>query len=83
MTFAYVIKVRDETSLTRPNLYFHGWGERRWTERGMIAPAQFSHHFDKAFVVEASTLACAKMVADILAKQVSTPSWRAWVARIE
>lgn len=76
--FSYVVKGRDEMFPGRPNLYFYGWGASQKTPNRTVA--QFGYEVEKALVVEASTKECAKMVADILANGVRSPSIKTWVS---
>ncbi len=80
MSYAYLIKGYDHMFPGRPNFYYYGRGPSQ-SQPGKIANL-FGGDIDKAFIVEASSDWCAKMVAEIIANGLTTPSIKTWAVQL-
>lgn len=79
MNVLYLIKAHDHMFPGRPDVYYYGLGSSTKSEKTVH---RFGVDVKQAFVVEATTEACAKLTAEIIAKGITSPSIKPWVVRL-
>ena len=76
----YVIKAHDNMFPGKPDLYYYGMGpSSRYAKKTAFF---FGPDNKLAFIIEASTDTCAKIVAENIAKAVTTPSMQSRAVRV-